>query len=93
MRTTDIIGRWGGDEFVAVLRHVDCASLHQLAERCCVLVAQTSFLDNNGNRVSLSVSVGGALVVSDDTCEALIRRADEFMYRSKSGGRNRVSVG
>lgn len=92
LRTTDIVGRWGGDEFVAVLRHVDGNSLQRLAERCCALVAQTSILANNGSRLGMSVSIGGALVKTEDTCEALIRRADELMYRSKSRGRNCATV-
>lgn len=92
LRTTDIIGRWGGDEFVAVVRHVDREALKGLAERCCALVAQTSVSRNDASIVSMSVSIGGALVMPDDTFEALIRRADELMYRSKSSGRGRALV-
>lgn len=92
LRASDIVGRWGGDEFTAVIRHVDREALKELAERCCALVAKTSFPDIDGNRLSLSVSVGGAIALPGDTSEALIRRADDQMYRSKSNGRGRAFV-
>jgi diguanylate cyclase (GGDEF)-like protein/PAS domain S-box-containing protein len=92
LRTSDIVGRWGGDEFLAVVRHVDGDILKRLAERCCVLVAQTSLVSGGGERVSLSVSVGGAVTVPDDSADSLIKRADELMYRSKAAGRGRASV-
>ena len=92
LRTTDVVGRWGGDEFIAVVRHVNGEILKILAERCCALVAQTSFTTSDGSLVSMSVSVGGSLVTPDDTFEAMIRRADELMYQSKTGGRGRSSV-
>jgi diguanylate cyclase (GGDEF)-like protein/PAS domain S-box-containing protein len=92
LRTTDIVGRWGGDEFLAVVRHVDEGILKTLAERCCVLVAQTSFRNGDGRSISTSVSIGGSLVRPNDTFETLIRRADELMYHSKAGGRSRASL-
>ncbi len=92
LRTTDIFGRWGGDEFLAVVRHVDVDIMKRLAERCCVLVAQTSVASGN-NGTTLSVSVGGAVARKDDTADMLIKRADELMYRSKAAGRGRAVVG
>ncbi len=92
LRTTDIFGRWGGDEFLAVVRHVDVDIMKRLAERCCALVAQTS-VTNGNNGATLSVSVGGAVARKDDTADMLIKRADELMYRSKAAGRGRAVVG
>lgn len=92
LRSTDIVGRWGGDEFIAVLPHVDSETLRALAERCRVLVAQTSFPSIDGSPVSVSVSIGGTLPCADDTAEGLIKRADELMYQSKTSGRGRVST-
>ncbi|MFZ3265450.1 MAG: sensor domain-containing diguanylate cyclase [Terriglobales bacterium] len=92
LRTTDIVGRWGGDEFLAVVRHVDAEILKTLAERCCVLVAQTSFRNGDGRGLSTSVSIGGSLVTPKDTFETLTRRADDLMYQSKAGGRSRASL-
>jgi len=92
LRNTDIVGRWGGDELIAVVRHVNSEILKSLAERCCILVAKTSFPNGDGSPVSMSVSVGGTLALPDDTAEGLIKRADELMYQSKTSGRGRAST-
>jgi diguanylate cyclase (GGDEF)-like protein/PAS domain S-box-containing protein len=91
LRTSDIVGRWGGDEFLAVVRHVDSDILKRLAERCCALVAQTSLVGGS-ERLSLSVSVGGAITIHEDSADTLIKRADELMYRSKAAGRGQATV-
>lgn len=91
LRTSDIVGRWGGDEFLAVVRHVDSDILKRLAERCCALIGQTSLVVG-GERVTLSVSVGGAITIREDSADTLIKRADELMYRSKAAGRGRSTV-
>jgi diguanylate cyclase (GGDEF)-like protein/PAS domain S-box-containing protein len=92
LRATDIVGRWGGDEFIAVVRHVNSETLKGLAERCCVLVAQTTIPRSERSAVSMSVSIGGTLALPDDTVEGLIKRADELMYRSKTSGRARAAT-
>ena len=84
LRPTDIVGRWGGDEFIAIAHHVNNEILRQLAERCCALVAQTTFPSSDGSPVSMSVSIGGTLALPGDTAEKLIKRADELMYRNKT---------
>ncbi|MGA7970043.1 MAG: sensor domain-containing diguanylate cyclase [Terriglobales bacterium] len=93
LRTTDIVGRWGGDEFLAVVRHVDVDIVKRLAERCCALMARTGMTNGDGTQVALSVSVGGAVSVPEDSADSLIKRADELMYRSKAAGRGRAAVG
>lgn len=90
LRTTDLVGRWGGDEFMAIVRHVGSETLGILAERCRALVAQTGFRTNDERLVSiLSVSVGGAIVCPGDSPEALVKRADESMYQDKMTKRDR----
>jgi diguanylate cyclase (GGDEF)-like protein/PAS domain S-box-containing protein len=86
LRPTDIVGRWGGDEFIAVVHHVKKELLTQLAERCCAMVAQTSFPSSDGGLVSVSASIGSTLALPDDTVERLIKRADELMYEHKTNG-------
>jgi len=88
LRPTDTIGRWGGDEFLAIVRTVNQDVLSKLAERCVSLVAQTSVPGNGERLISLSISVGAALSRPGDSTEELIQRADELMYQSKSSGRN-----
>lgn len=92
LRPTDTVGRWGGDEFLAIVRNVDLQILNDLAERCVALIAQTSVLSNDERRISLSVSVGAALSRSGETCEELLHRADTLMYQSKNSGRSRATT-
>ena len=91
LRSTDTLGRWGGDEFLAVLGHVDQDSLTQLAARCCTLVAETRIRHGIGS-IPVSISVGGAVFRGDESVEALIARADRMLYSSKTNGRGRASV-
>jgi diguanylate cyclase (GGDEF)-like protein/PAS domain S-box-containing protein len=83
LRPADIVGRWGGDEFIAVAHHVNNEILTHLKVRCAAMVGQTSFPSWAGSLVSLSVSIGGTLALPDDTAESLIKRADELMYQNK----------
>ncbi len=92
LRPSDSVGRWGGDEFLAIARNVDCEILSSLAERCVAMVAQTSIPSNDERRISLAVSVGAALWRPGEAAEELIQRADDLMYRSKSGGRQRATT-
>lgn len=92
LRPTDSVGRWGGDEFLAIVRNVKGEHLRRLVERCVALVGYTSVPVADDRRVSLSISVGAALARVDESPEQLIRRADELMYRSKSAGRGRATI-
>ncbi|MDW7644030.1 MAG: sensor domain-containing diguanylate cyclase [Desulfuromonadales bacterium] len=90
-RSFDLVGRWGGEEFVAILRNVDGEAMQQIAERFRHLVARTS-LDYGEANLQVTLSLGGTLAVPRDTIESLVQRADALMYHSKKRGRNRLSV-
>ncbi len=90
-RPFDIVGRWGGEEFIAVIVNVDEDHLAHIAERFRSLVEQSGF-EREGEEVSATVSVGATMAVPGDTVEELIARADKLMYKSKAEGRNRVTV-
>ncbi len=92
LRPTDTVGRWGGDEFLAIVRNVNAEVLKCLAQRCAAMAAETSIPSNDERRISLSISVGGALADPGDTAERLIQRADKLMYQSKVNGRGRAST-
>jgi diguanylate cyclase (GGDEF)-like protein/PAS domain S-box-containing protein len=87
LRPTDVVGRWGGDEFVAVVRGVNRRTLDVLARRSAHSVARVTVDDGQGGSFPVRISVGAALAQAGDTALALVRRADQLMYRSKSQGR------
>jgi diguanylate cyclase (GGDEF)-like protein/PAS domain S-box-containing protein len=91
LRALDIVGRWGGEEFLALLADPAAATLHDLAERCRRLVAESSVIVN-GERLAVTVSVGGTLINRSDSASSAVRRADHLMYQSKAAGRNRSSI-
>ncbi|MCU0725754.1 MAG: GGDEF domain-containing protein [Planctomycetes bacterium] len=90
LRAYDFAGRWGGEEFVAVLMRVDGDGLLHIAERFRSLVA-ASPLRTGGAEASITVSIGITLAHTGDTVEGLVARADAAMYESKAAGRNRVT--
>src|SRR6266487_1977653 len=93
LRSTDAIGRWGGEEFVAILYDTfDEKDLFKTAEKVRKLI-EVSHLDVNNQSLSVTISIGATRLYSNDTPESIIRRADGLMYRSKQAGRNRVTIG
>lgn len=91
VRSSDIVGRWGGEEFLAIIVNVGEAQLLQIADKLRSLVERCSF-SVGADLVRPTISVGATLAVEGDTVETLVRRADRLMYRSKAAGRNRVSI-
>ena len=91
-RANDLIGRFGGEEFIAILTGVDESSLIDKAERLRMLIENGSVIDNQ-NVLSVTISIGATMIREDDTVETLIKRADKMLYRSKEEGRNRVTMG
>jgi diguanylate cyclase (GGDEF)-like protein/PAS domain S-box-containing protein len=92
MREHDLVGRWGGEEFLVVLSNVNADMLTDLAGRCRVLVAESGALMDN-IRICVTVSVGATLFKHGDSVQVAVKRADELMYVSKTSGRNRITVG
>jgi diguanylate cyclase (GGDEF)-like protein/PAS domain S-box-containing protein len=92
VRPGDIIGRWGGDEFLVILRDVTAESLKQLAERCRILIGESSVVAEE-TIIKIQVSMGATLLKDDDTCEVAFERADKMLYESKAAGRNRLCAG
>lgn len=85
-RSTDLVCRWGGEEYLAYLPGADLRIALQLAERLRSQVEQADF----AHGVTVTISAGIALLTKDDTLEDVIRRADEMLYKAKRSGRNRV---
>jgi diguanylate cyclase (GGDEF)-like protein/PAS domain S-box-containing protein len=90
-RLFDIVGRWGGEEFIAIIVNVGEQQLAVAAEKFRALIESASLPMSSG-RLSVTVSVGGAVSDMDDTPATLVRRADSRMYASKAAGKNRATV-
>lgn len=90
-RPFDFFGRWGGEEFVAIIRNVDITILKSVANRFRML-AEQSFLDHDGETISVTISVGATSGKVKDTVETLITRADKLLYKSKKSGKNCVHI-
>ncbi len=91
LRETDTCGRWGGEEFLAIVFNVNQALLYTIAEKLRFLVEQTS-IQAAEKTLQVTISIGGTLSHSSDTLESLVDRADKLMYQSKISGRNRVTI-
>ncbi|MBN1770409.1 MAG: sensor domain-containing diguanylate cyclase [Deltaproteobacteria bacterium] len=91
LRSFDFLGRWGGEEFVAVVPMQLESLLAPLATRCRALV-ERSRLAVGVRHVLVTVSIGATMADAADTVATLVARADELMYRSKRAGRNRVTL-
>ena len=94
LRTEDHLGRYGGDEFIAVLPGTGAEGAREAAERLRKAVAQEDFgLGRLGFAGRISISVGVAAFERDMAEPAdLVRRADEALQRAKAGGRDRVGA-
>ncbi len=87
-RLEDVVGRWGGEEFLAVLPVTDAAGAVQAAERLRAVVAATPVPIGNGEGRVVTISAGCALAAGD--LDDVVRRADEALYEAKAAGRNTV---
>ncbi len=86
MRKTDVLGRWGGEEFIVICPNTHLAESVLLGESIRKAIEEESF-DIEGN---YTVSIGISSVQKHDEANCIIKRADENLYLAKSKGRNRV---
>jgi diguanylate cyclase (GGDEF)-like protein len=91
VRPFDQVCRWGGDEFVALIAHVDRPRLAIVAEKIRALV-EASCLDAGGDALHVTISLGASVARAADTPETLLGRADRLMYASKAAGGNRITL-
>ncbi|NWB94710.1 GGDEF domain-containing protein [Pseudomonas gingeri] len=89
LRQSDIICRWGGEEFIALLKDTDSANAQLIAEKIRQNIEQQRY-NYNGQSLQLTISIGLTSLQPDDTLHSLLARADHALYRAKQSGRNRV---
>ncbi len=88
IRTTDLISRYGGEEFIIMLPDTSQAGAEELAERIRHSMENKKI---SGISHPVTASFGITIAKKEDTCESLLKRVDQAMYRSKDKGRNYCS--
>lgn len=88
LRQSDIICRWGGEEFILLLKDTGSSTARQLAEKIRQQTAEQVF-QYNGVNLQITTSIGITELHGDDNLDRLIARADRALYRAKQSGRNR----
>lgn len=91
VRPFDFVGRWGGEEFLIILKRIDMKTLKVISERIRIL-CENSATQYDGETVSVTISIGGSLYRNKEVINDLIKRADNLMYESKSTGRNKATL-
>ncbi|MDO9265866.1 MAG: diguanylate cyclase [Sulfurimonas sp.] len=87
-RITDIVGRWGGEEFIIVLPQTDIKAAAEHAEILRAKIEQQRF--EAVGRITSSFGVNS--FIEGDTSETIVKRADDALYEAKNSGRNRVCI-
>jgi len=91
VRTSDVVGRYGGDEFLIVLPQTSLKGAQELAERIRFSVQETKFEMPGGKSVGTTMSIGVAFYDGTETdVDALLNRIDTALYVSKRAGKNQV---
>jgi diguanylate cyclase (GGDEF)-like protein len=90
IRSSDTIGRWGGEEFLVICPETSSEDAFLVADKIRKFVKSSSPFDNE--RIC-TVSAGVAMLLSEDSMDSLLHRADTFLYQAKYNGRDQVFAG
>ncbi len=83
LRGTDVLGRWGGDEFLAVASVREPKDVQGLVNRMRAITQHLQVQSRTGDTLSVRLSVGITIVREQDDVDSIVDRADQYMYRAK----------
>lgn len=89
MRPDDSLARWGGEEFLIMVRNADLHAATRVAERLCSAIGDQVF-DTGEGEIRITATLGVAEGQPDESMDSCVSRADEALYRGKQKGRSRV---
>lgn len=92
LRRTDVVGRWGGEEFVVLLPSSDHHGLTTVLEKALGVVRRESFQGKDRTAFQVTFSAGAVLAHIGESLESSVARADALLYAAKRAGRNRILV-
>lgn len=91
IRFFEVIGRWDGQQFLAVLANIDATKLDLVANKLRLLVEQSNIREHD-KLIGITISGGATIARSNDTINSLISRAKKLAEQSKRLGKNRISL-
>jgi diguanylate cyclase (GGDEF)-like protein len=92
IRSVDVCGRWGGDEFIVLINGLGTRGLRSIAEVIRKAVAGPAITLSDGREVTMTLSVGACLIEAGEGIDAVVDMADAALYSAKTQGRDRVVV-
>jgi diguanylate cyclase (GGDEF)-like protein/PAS domain S-box-containing protein len=90
IRGSDLVGRWGGEEFVGIFNHMEKKKLCAIGHKLLALV-RTSGVRRGKGDIRVTISIGATLVKKGDTPQTIIERADRLMFLAKKKGRDIIT--
>lgn len=90
VRNTDIVGRFGGEEFIILLNDADYNTVFTIAERCRQAIEKIEIYGNNQQKLAISASFGICHLDAEEPTQITLKHADDALYAAKAAGRNRI---
>jgi len=91
-RPFDLYGRWGGEEFIGLIRNCTVPELELVGSRMRLMV-EKAYVMHQDEELRVTISAGATIYQAPESLDNLLKRADKLMYDSKRGGRNRLTMG
>ena len=90
LRESDVVGRFGGEEFILILKQSSALKARQIAERCRSAIEDLVIQNEDGRTIRITASFGIALATDKLKPQQLLDQADKALYAAKAGGRNQI---
>ena len=92
LRDSDVVGRFGGEEFILILHKSNLEQATQAAERCRTAIQALEIYSDDGERIHVTASFGIAISQAELRPQQLLSQADKALYEAKASGRNQVKT-